>query len=187
MPKISSNGSPSTIVKIPSPTKTCGTWRGGADVLDEVLAQEALARGDLPTAISTNMHLFAVGWLSDIWRAGGRKPGFVKSFLEMIVRDRLILGGGISDPKINSMYGFGGAINTTRRAAKVDGGFLINGIGRFSTMCAAADYLFETARFDDPKNGPTLISFYLPAKTPGIKIQNNWDTLSIRASASHDI
>jgi alkylation response protein AidB-like acyl-CoA dehydrogenase len=59
---------------------------GGADVLDEVLAQETLARGDLPTAISTNMHLFAVGWLSDIWRAGGRKPGFVKSFLEKIVR-----------------------------------------------------------------------------------------------------
>ena len=160
---------------------------GGADVLDEVLAQETLARGDLPTAISTNMHLFAVGWLSDIWRAGGRKPGFVKSFLEMIVRDRLILGGGISDPKINSMYGFGGAINTARRAEPVDGGFLINGTGRFSTMCAAADYLFETARFDDPKNGPTLISFYLPAKTPGIGIQNNWDTLSIRASASHDI
>jgi alkylation response protein AidB-like acyl-CoA dehydrogenase len=27
---------------------------GGADVLDEVLAQERLARGDLPTAISTD-------------------------------------------------------------------------------------------------------------------------------------
>src|SRR5512142_2442520 len=50
---------------------------GGADVLDEVLAQERLARGDLPTAISINMHLFAVGWLADIWRANGRKPGFL--------------------------------------------------------------------------------------------------------------
>jgi alkylation response protein AidB-like acyl-CoA dehydrogenase len=44
---------------------------GGADVLDEVLAQERLARGDLPTAISTNMPLFAVGWLGDLWRAPG--------------------------------------------------------------------------------------------------------------------
>lgn len=160
---------------------------GGVDVLDEVLAQERLARGDLPTAISINMHLFAVGWLSDIWRAGGCKPGFVKSFLEAIVRDQLILGGGISDPKINSMLGFGGAINTSRRADKVAGGFLVNGTGKFSTMCAAADYLFETARYEDPQNGPILLSFYLPAKTPGIKIQDNWDTMSIRASSSHDI
>lgn len=160
---------------------------GGADVLDLVLAQERLARGDLPTAISTNMHLFALGWLADIWRADGRKPGFLQSFLESVVRGRLILGAGLSDPKINSMLGFGGAINTSRRAEKVARGFLVNGLGRFSTMCAAADFLFETARYEDPQVGPTLLSFYLPANTPGIKIQNNWDTMSIRASSSHDI
>jgi len=160
---------------------------GGADILDEVLAQETLARGDLPTAISTNMHLFAVGWLGDVWRAGGRRPGFVQSFLESVVRERLIVAGGVSDSKINSMLGFGGVINTSRRAEKVAGGFVVNGVGRFSTMCAAADYLFETARYEDPQRGPTLLSFYLPATTPGVKIQNNWDTMSIRASASNDI
>ena len=160
---------------------------GGADILDEVLAQERLAQGDLPTAISTNMHLFALGWLGDIWRAGGRQPGFVQSFLEEIVRDRRILGGGVSDPKINSMLGFGGVLNTSRRAEKVAGGFRISGVGRFSTMCAAADYLFETARYEDPQTGPVILNFYLPIKTPGINVQNNWDTMSIRASSSHDI
>src|SRR5215467_8434070 len=39
---------------------------GGANVLDLVLAQECLGRGDLPTAISINMHLFAIGWISDL-------------------------------------------------------------------------------------------------------------------------
>src|ERR1700736_5712946 len=68
---------------------------GGADVLDEVLAQERLARGELPTAITINMHLFAVGWLGDLWRAGGQRDGKMRSFLESIVRDRLILGGGV--------------------------------------------------------------------------------------------
>jgi alkylation response protein AidB-like acyl-CoA dehydrogenase len=34
---------------------------GGGDILDLVLAQERLARGDLPTAISINMHHFGVG------------------------------------------------------------------------------------------------------------------------------
>jgi len=37
---------------------------GGANILEVVLAQEQLAQGDLPTAISINMHLFAGGWLA---------------------------------------------------------------------------------------------------------------------------
>jgi alkylation response protein AidB-like acyl-CoA dehydrogenase len=160
---------------------------GGADILDEVLAQERLARGDLPTAISITMHLFAVGWLGDLWRAGGKRDGRIRAFLESIVRDHLILGGGVSDPKINSMLGFGGVVNTSRRAEKVAGGYLVNGTGKFSTMCAAADFLFETARYEDPESGPVILNFYLPAKTPGIKVQNNWDTMSIRSSSSHDI
>jgi hypothetical protein len=97
---------------------------GGADILDEVLAQERLARGDLPTAISINMHLFAVGWLSDRWRVAGQREGRLRSFLEAIVRDRLILGAGLSDPTINSMLGFGGILDTSRHAKKVAGGYL---------------------------------------------------------------
>jgi alkylation response protein AidB-like acyl-CoA dehydrogenase len=160
---------------------------GGADILDEVLAQERLARGDLPTAISINMHLFALGWLSDRWRAGGHRDGRLRSFLESIVRGRLILGAGVSDPKINRMLGFGGILDTSRHAKKVTGGYLVNGTGRFSTMCAAADFLFETARYEDPLSGPVILSFYLPIKTAGIKVQNNWDTMGIRASSSHDV
>src|SRR6266851_2231013 len=43
---------------------------GGATPLDLVLAQEQLARGDGPTAIAINMHLFNVGVLADFWRLG---------------------------------------------------------------------------------------------------------------------
>src|SRR4029434_6871745 len=44
-----------------------------------------------------------------------------------------------------------------------------------------------TAHCDHLKEGPRCLLFFPPAKTPGIKIQNNWDTMSIRASSSHDI
>src|ERR1700687_104179 len=160
---------------------------GGADVLDEVLAQERLARGDLPTAISINMHLFALGWLSDRWHAAGRREGRLRSFLESIVQGRLILAAGLSDPKINSMMGFGGILDTSRHATKVTGGYRVNGTGKFITMCAAADFLFQTARHEDPQSGPAILTFYLPINTPGIKVQNNWDTMSIRASSSQDV
>ena len=159
----------------------------GGDILDLVLAQERLARGDLPTAISINMHQFAVGWLADLWRSSNQKDGRVRSLLESVVADRIILGGGVSDPKMHSAVGFGGLNDTTRRAERVDGGYLVNGLGKFSTLCACADFLFETAHYDDPEKGPVILGFYLPKHTPGIKLQNNWDTLSIRASSSHDI
>jgi alkylation response protein AidB-like acyl-CoA dehydrogenase len=160
---------------------------GGGDILDLVLAQERLARGDLPTAISINMHLFVVGWIADLWRMGEKKDGGAKSLLENLVRQRLIIGGGTSDPRMNSAIGFGGLNDTSRQANKVDGGYIVNGLGKFSTLCACADLLGETAHYDDPENGPQVLFFWLPKNTSGIKLQNNWDTLSIRASSSHDI
>jgi alkylation response protein AidB-like acyl-CoA dehydrogenase len=169
---------------MPAPEELGG---GGADVLDVVLAQEQLGRGDLPTAIAINMHLFVVGWLADLWRLSKKKDGKAASLLESIVKDRFILAGGLSDPKVNSGVGFGGANDTSRRAEKVDGGYLINGTAKFGTLSACADLLFETAHYDDPVKGPLILGFYLPKNTPGIKIQSNWDTMSIRASSSNDI
>jgi alkylation response protein AidB-like acyl-CoA dehydrogenase len=168
---------------MPAPEELGG---GGADVLDVVLAQERLAQGDLPTAIAINMHLFAVGWLADLWHLADKKDGRLRSFLESIARDRLVVCGGLSDPKINSAVGFGGLNDTSRRAEKVSGGYLVNGVAKFGTLSACADLLFQTAHYDDPQKGSLVLGFYLPANTPGIKIQKNWDTLSIRASSSND-
>jgi alkylation response protein AidB-like acyl-CoA dehydrogenase len=88
---------------------------------------------------------------------------------------------------MHSAIGFAGINDTTRRAEKVDGGYLVNGRSGFNTLCACADILAESAHYEDPHEGPRCLLFFLPADTPGIKIQNNWDTMSIRASASHDI
>jgi alkylation response protein AidB-like acyl-CoA dehydrogenase len=157
---------------------------GGATPLELVLAQERLARGDGPTAIAINMHLFNVGILADFWRLGDEAQ---RPFLQAIVRDRQIWCFPGSDPRMNTVAGFAGANDTTRRAEKVEGGYLVNGRAGFSTLGACADFLGETVHYDDPEKGPMCLLFSLPAKTPGIKIQNNWDTLSIRASASNDV
>ena len=159
---------------------------GGGDVLDLVLAQERLGRGDLPTAISINMHLYAIGWMSDLWRLGNKKDGGLQSFIESVVREHWIVGAGLSDPKMNSGVGFGGLNDTSRRAEKVDSGYIVNGSAKFGTLSACADVLFQTAHYDDPEKGPRILTFNLPANTPGITIQGNWDTLGIRASSSSD-
>jgi alkylation response protein AidB-like acyl-CoA dehydrogenase len=156
---------------------------GGATLLDFILAQERLAHGDGPTAVTINMHIFNVGVRSDLWRLGDVKQ---RSFLEASARDHLILNSGTSDPRMHTVVGFAGLNDTTRRAEKVEGGYRINGRAGFGTLCACADFMEQTAHYDDPEKGPLCLFFTVPTNTPGIKIQTNWDTMSIRASASHD-
>ena len=81
----------------------------------------------------------------------------------------------------------GGLADTTRSAMKVAGGFIINVRSGFGTMSACADFLNETAHYDDPERVSDVWLFMVPTKTPGVTIQNNWDTMSIRCSASNDI
>jgi alkylation response protein AidB-like acyl-CoA dehydrogenase len=157
---------------------------GGVSVLDLALAQERLARGDGPTAVAVNMHLLVVGIYADFWRSGEES---LRPFLESIARDHLILASGTNDPRISSAIGLAGLADTTRRADRVPGGYHINGRAGFGTMSACADFLAETAHYDDPEKGPRCLAFTVPTKAPGVMIQSNWDTMSIRCSASNDI
>jgi alkylation response protein AidB-like acyl-CoA dehydrogenase len=156
---------------------------GGANLMDLVLAQERLARGDGPTAVAINMHLFNVAVRTDLWRLGDET---LRPFLEISARERLILCSGTSDPKMNTVIGFAGLNDTTRRAEKAQGGYRINGRAGFGSLSACADFFEETAHYDDPTRGPLCLVFTVPKDTKGIEVQNNWDTMSIRASASHD-
>jgi alkylation response protein AidB-like acyl-CoA dehydrogenase len=157
---------------------------GGVSVLDLALAQKRLAQGDGPTAVAVNMHLLVVGVYADFWRSGEEN---LRPFLESISREHLILASGNNDPRISSAIGLAGLADTTRRAERVPGGYRINGRAGFGTMSACADFLAETAHYDDPEKGPRCLAFAVPTKTPGVMIQSNWDTMSIRCSASNDI
>lgn len=157
---------------------------GGVSVLDFALAQERLAHDDGPTSIAVNMHLLSVGVYADLWRMGDET---VRPLLESIARDHLIMASGTNDPRMSSSIGLAGLADTTRRAERVAGGYLVSGRSGFGTMSACADFLNETAHYDDPDKGPRCLAFTIPAKTLGVSIQNNWDTMSIRCSASNDI
>lgn len=164
---------------------------GGASPVDIALAQERLAYGDLPMAIAVNMHHIAVAILADLWRLNqngqGTKLDALEPMLRAVAKDKIVFGGPVSDPKMNSSLGFAGVNDTTRQAKKVAGGYIINGRSGFGTMSACADYLLTTARYHDPERGPQCLLCFLPANTTGVQIQNNWDTMSIRSSCSNDV
>ncbi len=156
---------------------------GGASVVELSLAQERLAYGDAPTAVAVNMHLLSVGAFGDFCRLGNEP---MAPFLETVVRDRLMFAAGANDPKMASAVGLGGLIDTTRRAEKVEGGYRVHGRAGFGTMSACADYLIQTAHYDDPEQGPRCLAFWVPKTTAGISLKSNWDTMSIRSSQSND-
>lgn len=133
---------------------------GGADLLDFVLAQERLAQGDGPTAVAINMHLLATGIFTDFWRLGDERQ---RPLLKSIARDRLILAGGLNDPRTSSAIGLGGVNDTTRRAEKVPGGYRVTGRSGFGTLSAALGVtLTPLPALSVGRASPALAFFSLP-------------------------
>jgi len=52
--------------------------------------------------------------------------------------------------------GFGGLLDTSRRAERVEGGYSVNGVAKFGTPFGLRRLLFETAHYDDPLKGPQV-------------------------------
>ena len=155
---------------------------GGASLLDICLAQERLARGDGPTALAVNMHLGFLWVLGERWRASGASG---HPLLEQVAQERLIMFGAVSDPAVDSLKGATGFGYTTVQATRVDGGFCINGRKIFGTNSPVGDLFGSTAIYHDPVEGDVNLLFIIPKDTPGLVCQHDWDTLGMRASASH--
>jgi acyl-CoA dehydrogenase len=47
--------------------------------------------------------------------------------------------------------------------------------------------MLTTAIVDDPSDGPTVLHVAVPVSAPGVKIQDNWRTIGMRGTGSHDI
>jgi alkylation response protein AidB-like acyl-CoA dehydrogenase len=157
---------------------------GGADVLTMARCQHALAQGDGPFAVAFNMHLFNVAMRADYWRLGDKRP---TSLLESVVQKHWILGASTSDYGANTSVSVSGINDSARTAVLEDGFFRINGRSTFGTLCEVADYFGSSASYMDPVRGERVLNFHVPINMPGVEIQRNYDTMSIRASASHDV
>ena len=155
---------------------------GGASLLDICMAQERLARGDGATALAVNMHMGLLWVMGDIWRSSGEHG---HPLLEKIAQERLITFGAVTDPAMDSLKGSTGFGYTTVKAQRVDGGFCLNGRKAFGTNSPRGDLFGSTAVYRDPVEGDVNLLFIIPKGTPGLVCQHDWDTLGMRASASH--
>jgi alkylation response protein AidB-like acyl-CoA dehydrogenase len=152
---------------------------GGPELrLDEVnKLQKRLAYYAPATAVAVNMHLYFTGMAADLLRAGDTSCEWV---LREAANGKIFAAGhgevGNDLPLFLS----------SSSAKRVDGGWEITGHKIFGSLSPVWDYLgFHAMDTSDP-NAPRIVHAFLPRDTPGYRIEDTWDTLGMRATASQD-
>jgi alkylation response protein AidB-like acyl-CoA dehydrogenase len=138
----------------------------------------AVAKGEPSTAL-----VLIMTWLFTLNAA--RSTKWPPALREHVLRDVALngsLGNGLRvEPALGTPVR-GGLPDTVAR--RVEGGWRISGRKIFSTGIPALKWLGVWARTEDTE--PLVGTFLVPGGTPGVRIEETWDQLGMRATASHD-
>ncbi len=153
----------------------------GANALEITLAQERLAHGDGATALAATMHLIVIGRQAEI----GLWPEdiFARVCREIVAHGALINAVN-SEPDLGSPSR--GALPGTT-AERTPDGWRINGRKSWASLAPALTYLYMLATAEEAGQPPRRANFLVPAQAAGVRIEETWDNLGMRATASHDI
>ena len=152
---------------------------GGAGLtLAEVNAlQRRLAYHAPATALAVNMHLYWVGAAADLRRMGDPAADFILA--RAAAGDVFAAGHGEAGNDVPVML-------SSARAVRVEGGWEFTGHKIFGSLSPVWDYLGVHAMdTSDPAN-PQVVHGYLHRSSPHYRIDDTWDALGMRATASND-
>ena len=144
--------------------------------------QETLAAGDGSTALALNMHLIRIG-------AERESPGWPRAWFDEVCRGAVAEGRLVNTAATEEGLGSpaGGGMPETAAVA-VEGGWLLNGRKTFVTLAPALWYVVVLARLEPPGGGPPeAVDFMVLRDDPGLRVDETWDALGMRASGSHDV
>ncbi len=153
----------------------------GANVLEVALAQERLARGDGSVALAATMHLGHVGMLA---QTRAWPDALFERLCREIVTEGALINAAASEPDLGSPSR-GGLPSTT--ATRTATGWRLNGRKSWTSLAPALRYFTVMAAVHVEGQQPYRANFLVPAGTPGLQIEESWDNLSMRATASHDL
>jgi len=140
--------------------------------------QRRLAYHAPATALAINMHVFWLGLIADLWRAGDKSLEWV---LKEAAHGEVFAAGhaetGNDVPVLAS----------TTRAERVEGGYRFTGHKSFGSLGPAWTRLglhgMDTSDVDHPK----VVHAFVRRETPGLVVKPTWDdVLGMRATRSDD-
>lgn len=153
----------------------------GATPLEAMLAQERLARGSGSVGLGATMHLGAMGGLVD---SRSWPFALLERIFREVVTDGALINGLASEPDLGSPSR-GGGFRTT--ATQVDGGWCITGRKTWSTLAPGLTYGNVLLTVIDQDGQESRGSILVPMSSPGVRIEDTWDNMSMRATGSHDV
>ncbi|MFB9948212.1 acyl-CoA dehydrogenase family protein [Rhizobium puerariae] len=160
---------------------TVATRYGGRDIALGELARiiAALGRGDPSVALISLMTLFTHRHQAQrgIW-----PEELYRRLLAQSREAPLLLNAARVEPELGSPAR-GGLPKT--RARRTAGGWSISGTKRFVTGSEGLSYFLVWASTDETPQ--RVGTFVVPAGAPGIRIIENWKSLGMRATVSHDV
>jgi alkylation response protein AidB-like acyl-CoA dehydrogenase len=178
----------------------------GASILEATLAQERLARGDGSTALGVSMHLSIMGRLGravlsgDRAEMGGWDRERYARVARAVIEEGALINSAASEPETGSPSRGGRPATravptvTTPPHSNPDPtltSFTITGRKTFTTMAPVLRFILVSATIPRSEGaegeGDEAAQFLLEAGSPGLRIEQTWDTMGMRATGSHDL
>lgn len=156
-----------------------GGW--GATPLEIMLGQQRLAWGDGSVALSSTMHhLQTAGVASNMqW-----PPELRERVLRDVVQHGALINSIASEPELGSPSR-GGLYKTT--ATREGDHWIVDGRKTFSTLSPGLTWGVVLLTVIDGDHEPTRGTFLVKMDSPGIRIEETWDTMAMRSTGSHDV
>ncbi|MCZ8518463.1 MULTISPECIES: acyl-CoA dehydrogenase family protein [Paenibacillus] len=148
-----------------------------ASLYELVLAQERLARGDGSTALAVGWHL---GQLFQLRGTGAWPEGLYASMCREVAENGALINHLATEPSTGSPSR-GGKPATT--ACRTDGGWVLSGRKTFSTLSPILEHFTVSASV----SGTDDTGVFFVRRGPGVRVEETWNTLGMRATGSHDV
>ncbi len=151
----------------------------GADPVTYVGVLAEISKGCASTGLTFNMHCAIVDFLSQI-----ASPAQKRRYFGEVVEEGAILASITSEPASSFRDVF-----KVKTAIDRDGdGYRLRGEKAWCSLSTAARYYFTWSRLTGSKDlTEGLLNVMVPAGRDGIKVQDDWDSLGMRATASNSI
>ncbi len=163
-----------------------GGW--GASLLETALAQFYLAQGDASTSLVMSMHLANVAKLRENLTDSSK---LFSQICHDVAEQGAIINTAASEPATGSPSR--GGLPTTSATRQPDGSWIINGHKTYTTGAPVLQYFLTTCAIEDTPASTDLTpikakkgTFAIPRSTPGLRVEETWNSLGMRTSGSHD-
>ena len=149
----------------------------GISVTEMVFLQETIASFDGATGLTIGSHQGVVGELYEkkLW-----ENTMLSSFAEEVLNGALV--NRVASEIQTGSPTRGGRPGTN--AIKKDGKWVISGTKSYATMSPALTHILITAWIEEKEK---IGAFLVEKKADGVAIQENWEVMSMRGTASHNL